>query len=171
MSLLPRNKRDLSTAYFKVLRTACYFFLALGVTALGYVGYVSADSKAFHAVEKGKFAQAIVPQILRVPRDGDVIGEIQVPRLGLDAMVIQGESARNLQRAVGHLSNSAMPGEWGNVALAGHRDTFFRPLRNIRTGDEIRFKTAGGPLSIEWRRLKSSGPGTPKYCNPPRAAT
>jgi len=42
---------------------------------------------------------------------------------------------------VGHLSNSALPGEQGNVALAAHRDTFFRPLRNIRVGDEIKFKT------------------------------
>jgi len=166
MSLLPRNKRDLSTAYFKVLRTACYFFLALGVTALGYVGYVSADSKAFQAVEKGKFAQAIVPQILRVPRDGDVIGEIQVPRLGLDAMVIQGESARNLQRAVGHLSNSAMPGEWGNVALAGHRDTFFRPLRNIRAGDEIRFKTAGGAFKYRVASIEIIGPRDTKVLQP-----
>jgi len=46
-----------------------------------------------------------------------------------------------LRRAVGHLSKSALPGEWGNVALTGHRDTFFRTLRDIRLGDEIKFKT------------------------------
>ena len=73
--------------------------------------------------------------------EGDVIGEIQVPRLGLDAIVVQGDSPANLRRAVGHLSKSALPGEWGNVTLAGHRDTFFRPLRDIRLGDEIVFKT------------------------------
>jgi sortase A len=71
-----------------------------------------------------------------------VIGEIQVPRLGLNVMVVQGDSPANLRRAVGHLSKSALPGEWGNVALAGHRDTFFRPLRDIRLGDEIRFTTS-----------------------------
>jgi sortase A len=73
--------------------------------------------------------------------EGDVIGEIQVPRLGLNAIVVQGDSPANLRRAVGHISYSALPGEWGNVALAGHRDTFFRPLHDIRLGDEIRFKT------------------------------
>jgi sortase A len=57
-------------------------------------------------------------------------------------MVVQGDSPANLRRAVGHLSKSALPGEWGNVALAGHRDTFFRPLRDIRLGDEIRFTTS-----------------------------
>jgi sortase A len=54
-----------------------------------------------------------------------------------------------LRRAVGHLSKSALPGEWGNVALAGHRDTFFRSLRDIRLGDEIRFKTR--ERSFEYR--------------------
>jgi sortase A len=73
--------------------------------------------------------------------EGEVIGEIQVPRLGLKAIVVQGDSPANLKRAVGHLSKSALPGEWGNVALAGHRDTFFRTLRDIRLGDEIKFKT------------------------------
>ena len=57
-------------------------------------------------------------------------------------MVVQGDSPANLRRAVAHLSKSALPGEWGNVALAGHRDTFFRPLRDIRLGDEIRFTTS-----------------------------
>jgi sortase A len=57
-------------------------------------------------------------------------------------MVVQGDSPASLRRAVGHLSKSALPGEWGNVALAGHRDTFFRPLRDIRLGDEIRFTTS-----------------------------
>src|ERR1700736_4685000 len=78
------------------------------------------------------------PQILV---EGDVIGEIQVARLGLNAMVVQGESRVDLRRAVGHIPKSALPGEWGNVVLAGHRDTFSRPLQSIRLGDEIRFKT------------------------------
>ena len=166
MSLLPRTKRRLSPACTKVMRATCYFLFVLGVAALDYVGYVSADSKAFQAVEKEKFTQAIVPQIPRGLREGDVIGEIQVPRLGLDAMVIQGESASNLQRAVGHLSNSAMPGEWGNVALAGHRDTFFRPLRDIRAGDQIRFKTAAGAFKYRVESIEIVGPRDTQVLQP-----
>jgi sortase A len=64
-------------------------------------------------------------------------------------MVVEGESLANLRRAVGHISKSALPGEWGNVALAGHRDTFFRPLSDIRLGDEIRFQTP--EYSFEYR--------------------
>jgi sortase A len=59
-------------------------------------------------------------------------------------MVVQGDSPSILQRAVGHLPGTALPGEAGNVALAGHRDTFFRPLRDIRSGDAITFKTLDG---------------------------
>jgi sortase A len=116
-------------------------FLAFGILALGYAGFVFADTHAYQALELKKFKQAGPLSEPHLLVEGDVIGEIQVPRLGLTAIVVQGDSAATLRRAVGHLSKSALPGEWGNVALAGHRDTFFRPLRDIRLGDEIRFTT------------------------------
>jgi sortase A len=144
----------------------CYLFLALGVAALGYVGYVSADSKAYQAVEKEKFTQTAVTHRAGVLREGDVIGEIQVPRLGLDAMVVQGESASNLRRAVGHISNSPLPGEWGNVALAGHRDTFFRPLRDVRAGDEIRFRTPKETFNYRVELIEIVGPKDTKVLAP-----
>jgi len=125
----------------KILRGTCYLFFAFGIFALGYAGIVFADSHIYQAVEIQKFERTSPPPIPRILAEGDILGELQVPRLGLDAMVVQGDSIADLRRAVGHLSNSAMPGEWGNVALAGHRDTFFRPLRDVRLGDEIRFQT------------------------------
>ena len=166
MNLLPRTKRAFSAAYLKLMRATCYFLLTVGVAALGYVGYVSADSKAYQTVEKEKFTQAIVTHQPAVLREGDVIGEILVPRLGLDAMVVQGDSASNLRRAVAHISNSALPGEWGNVALAGHRDTFFRPLRDIRAGDEIRFRTASGAFEYRVQSIEIVGPRNTKVLEP-----
>ena len=166
MNLLPRTKRRLSAAYTKLMRTACYFLLTLGVAALGYVGYVSADSKAYQAVEKEKFTQAIVTEAPHVLREGDVIGEIQVPRLRLDAMVVQGGTSRNLRRAVAHISNSALPGEWGNVALAGHRDTFFRPLRDVRPGDEIRFRTPRETFAYRVESIEIVGPRDTQVLEP-----
>jgi sortase A len=138
-----RATRAIPSTRAHLLRFACYFFLTLGIFALGYAGFVSADSHAYQALETKKISQAGRFAEPRVLTEGDVIGEIQVPRLGLSAIVVQGESPASLRRAVGHLSKSALPGEWGNVALAGHRDTFFRPLRDIQLGDEIRFKTPG----------------------------
>jgi sortase A len=125
----------------KVLRGACYFFLALGIVALGYAGFVFADSHIYEAVELRELDQAIPPADPHPPANGDALGEIQVPRLGLNVVVIQGESTANLRRGVVHLANSPLPGESGNIALAGHRDTFFRPLRELRLGDQIILKT------------------------------
>jgi sortase A len=59
-------------------------------------------------------------------------------------MVLEGDSAHTLTRGVGHIPGTALPGESGNVGLAGHRDTFFRALRNIRDGDEVVVTTLQG---------------------------
>ncbi len=141
MKRLSQRTKAVSLTITNILRAACYVFLALGILALGYAGFVFADSQAYQALEMEKFKQAGRLSEPHILTEGDVIGEIQIPRLGLNAIVVQGDSPASLRRAVGHLSKSALPGEWGNVALAGHRDTFFRPLRDIRLGDEIRFRT------------------------------
>jgi sortase A len=81
--------------------------------------------------------------------EGDVIGEMEIPRLDLKTIVVQGESPKVLRRAVGHLPETALPGNSGNVALAGHRDSFFRPLRNIQLGDAITIKTPDGEFEYQ----------------------
>ena len=73
-----------------------------------------------------------------------MIGEMKIPRLELKTVVVQGESPKTLRRAVGHILETALPGEPGNVALAGHRDSIFRPLRGIQLGDAITIKTLDG---------------------------
>jgi len=142
MNTLSKATKSMSSTRVRIMRNVCYCFLAFGVLALGYAGFVSADSQRYQALELKKFEQ---PGRLSEPHllvEGEVIGEIQVLRLGMSVMVVQGDSPASLRHAVGHIPKSALPGEWGNVALAGHRDTYFRPLRDIRVGDEIRFKTA-----------------------------
>jgi LPXTG-site transpeptidase (sortase) family protein len=66
---------------------------------------------------------------------------IEIPRIGLSAVVVEGVDSGDLAIAVGHVPGTAAPGEGGNVVLAGHRDTFFRQLREIRRGDAIRLAT------------------------------
>jgi len=141
MNLRSHKTRVVSPALTHILRGACNFLLIFGILAVGYAGFTFADSHAYQASEMKKFKQAGHLSEPHNLAEGDVMGELQVPRLGLDAIVVQGDSLAALRRAVGHLSKSALPGEWGNVVLAGHRDTFFRPLSDIRRGDEIRFKT------------------------------
>jgi LPXTG-site transpeptidase (sortase) family protein len=141
MNSPPNSTKAASSASRNILRGACYFFLAFGILSLGYAGFVFADSDRYQALEIKKFEQQGRLSEPHLLVEGEVIGEIQVPRLGLTAVVVQGDSPATLRHAVGHMAKSALPGEWGNVALAGHRDTLFRPLRGIQVGDEIRFKT------------------------------
>jgi LPXTG-site transpeptidase (sortase) family protein len=87
-------------------------------------------------------------EVLKVPRPkvqvGSVLGRIDIPRIGVSVMVLEGSTSYVFRRAAGHLEGTATPGEPGNVAIAAHRDSFFRPLRNIRSRDLISFSTLTG---------------------------
>ena len=127
-----------------ISRVGSYFFLVVGLLVLGYAAYVVGEAHAYQAYEQSKFEDVGIKEPPAPLVEGGVIGEIQVPRLQLKAIVIQGDSHTILRRAVGHIPETALPGIPGNVVLAGHRDTFFRPLRNIRLGDAITLKTSDG---------------------------
>ncbi|MFN0149340.1 MAG: class D sortase [bacterium] len=83
----------------------------------------------------------LVPSRMPSPERGEPVGRIEIPRIDLSAMVLEGDDARTLRRGVGHLARTPLPGEGGNTCLAGHRDTFFRALKDVRVGDVIRFAT------------------------------
>lgn len=78
------------------------------------------------------------------PAARSMVARIEVPRLRLSAMAREGIDTRTLRGSAGHVPGSALPGEAGNAAFAAHRDTFFRPLRDIRRGDEIEVATPSG---------------------------
>lgn len=92
-------------------------------------------------------APPATPARRRTPLAGPLIGRIDIPRLGVSAIVSEGVDDRTLRRAVGHIPGTALPGHAGNVALAAHRDTFFGPLQWARTGDRIRVRTPDGDVS------------------------
>lgn len=132
-----------------LLRAAYYVFLVGGILGLGYAAYVVVDARAYQAVEESRLSHMSPTQGPRVVAEGDVIGEMKVPRLDLKTIIAQGESPKVLRRAVGHLPKTALPGEPGNVALAGHRDSFFRSLRGIQLGDAITIKTPDGEFDYQ----------------------
>jgi sortase A len=84
------------------------------------------------------------PPDIATPGPQAVIGRLEIPRLKLSVMVREGADEGTLSRAVGHIPGTAFPGKIGNVGLAGHRDTFFRALRNIRADDTIELETTAG---------------------------
>jgi sortase A len=115
-----------------------------GATA-SYAGFV-ADALSLPAPAPPPFA-ALLDFDLTVDRS--ILGRIEIPRIGLKAMIREGVSQRTLALAVGHIPGTAVPGKTGNVGMAGHRDTFFRDLRNVRLGDNIIVTTLDG--SFEYR--------------------
>ena len=84
------------------------------------------------------------PQPAVPPAPMSVIGRIAIPRLHVNVMVREGVTTAALRSAVGHVPSTSLPGQSGNVALAGHRDTFFRPLQGIQKDDKITVETLNG---------------------------
>jgi sortase A len=152
----PAGKKHRRTGAL-TMRGAFYFFLAAGIVALGYASYVVADAHAFQAFEQSKFESASPSPSEANYRAiaGGTIGEVEIPRIGIDAMFVEGDSPKILRRAVGHIAETALPGEQGNVVLTAHRDSFFRPLRNIRQGDAITVKTRAGQYEylVDWTEV------------------
>jgi sortase A len=87
-----------------------------------------------------------------------LIGRLEIPRLRLSAVVIEGIGRTTLRRGVGHIPGTALPGEAGNVGLSAHRDTFFRPLKDLKIKDEIQFSTLKGDFRYEVVSLRVVAP-------------
>jgi sortase A len=73
-----------------------------------------------------------------------MIGRLEIPRVDLSVMVVNGDDDATLQVAAGHLPDTPLPWELGNSAVAGHRDSFFRPLSKIKLHDTMTLKTPHG---------------------------
>lgn len=86
-----------------------------------------------------------------------LIGRIEIPRLHVHAIVEEGVDDKTLRRAVGHVPGTALPGDDGNVALAAHRDTFFRGLKDVEKDDHIQLRTLQGDYDyvVESTRIVS----------------
>ena len=72
---------------------------------------------------------------------GTPVALIEIPRVDVRAMVVEGVDSKSLERAAGHLPGTALPGAPGNSVMAAHRDTLFAGLRHVRLGDLITLRT------------------------------
>ena len=123
--------------------------LLVALAAFGYVAgsvggatlYQDYESRQLDAVLRGTQPAARTSAVTVERR---VLGRLEIPTLGVSTIVREGEDARTLQLAVGHIAGTALPGAAGNMGLAGHRDTFFRRLREIDPGDVIRLVAVEG---------------------------
>lgn len=134
----------------RLLRRSQFGLLAGAIALLGYSGFVLVDTYMFQERESRSFERSIEKLRLNSPGvpppavSNGLIGRIEIARLGLSVMIVEGDDGRTLRRAAGHVPGTALPGQPGNVGITAHRDTFFRPLRNIQTDDVITLTTLQG---------------------------
>lgn len=88
----------------------------------------------------------------------EVLAVLRIPRLHMEAPVLEGTGAFTLNRGVGRIAGTSYPGQGGNIGIAGHRDGFFRPLRNISVGDPIELVTTSGTEVYVVDRLRITSP-------------
>jgi len=89
-----------------------------------------------------------VPHWVPLP-DGALIGRLEIPALNMQLPVREGAGRKTLDVGLGHIRGTAMPGQPGNVGIAGHRDTVFRGLRNIKKDDVIQLQTTLGTYDYQ----------------------
>lgn len=138
----------------RVARRAAAVLAVAGVAVLAWVALTLAWGEPFTAVTAARAQAALREDLARrdeapAPnarafrrglREGEAIGRIVVPRLGLRTVFVEGTSRRDLARGPGHYGITALPGAGGTVAIAGHRTTYLQPFRHLdrlRPGDRI----------------------------------
>ena len=147
--------------------------LWVGATSLSAIVYQVEHSAALervdqvrHRPEAGRVANLVKTTL----EAGTPIGRLEIPRIGLTAVVAEGDDEKTLKLAVGHLPDTPLPWQDGNSALAGHRDSLFRPLRHIQVGDDIHLTTARGTLRYRVTRHTVVDPAELWVLNPSPAA-
>jgi sortase A len=145
-----------------LLRRVQYLFWIAGAMLCGWYAGVLLNQRTFQAEEDRRLEDALrsrrprempaPPAHWSRPAVGSLVGRLEIPRLRLSAIVLEGSDSRTLDLGVGRIPETAEPGESGNLVLSGHRDTFFRPLRGIRAGDRIAMVTRGGSYQyvVDW---------------------
>jgi sortase A len=147
----------------RILLWSHYLLFVAGLCALAYCVIVTMEARRYQAWARERLqkpssdldALATPPNPTELSthaaslrsRGIALVGRVEVPRIHLSAMIADGATPLVLDRAVGHLPGTALPGQAGNTALAAHRDTFFRRLGELESGDVIRITEPGGEYS------------------------
>jgi sortase A len=130
----------------------------------------AADLAAISGVQ-GNTEQALILADRFEPRlqEGHAIGRIQIDRIGLNIVVVQGTDTASLQKGPGHYKVTPIPGQPGTVAIAGHRTTYLAPFRHIndiQDGDEIRIEMPYAGFTYVVEKHEIVDPGAVGIINP-----
>ena len=155
--------------------------LLVAVLALGSYAYAFLDTRIYEHRQNRRLeaalnaqtvpAQALAPVPARETDDleafqepeaepapkaeGELLGRIEIPRIGVSAMILEGVGKKTLRRGAGHIPGTPLPWGTGNVGVAAHRDSFFRGLKDIRKNDTILLKTLEGTFEyrVDWTEV------------------
>ncbi|MEO8096090.1 MAG: class D sortase [Acidobacteriota bacterium] len=153
------------------LRWTQRFLFAGAILMLGYCGFAYGDAWVFQHQAERQLVNLPTQEAgggLPAPGLGSdgLIGRIEILRLGVSVAVVEGTGSRALRRAAGHIEGTALPGQAGNVGISAHRDTFFRPLRNIQRHDSITLATGRGEFHYRVVSTKVVSPEDVAVLNP-----
>jgi sortase A len=164
--MIPGTERQNSpTRSYLLLHWTRNVLFLLGALAISYVGLMSLHARNYQEVANETLSDQIhaagqsdLSPSASAAKEGDVLGRIEIPRLGVMVAILEGTKSRTLRVGVGHIVGTAFPGEPGNIGIAGHRDTYFRALKEIQSGDEIRIQTATGLSRYEVDQVQIVSP-------------
>lgn len=119
--------------------------LFIGLGCLGVYGFFAVEAHWQQAALERELYRPLPTQSAAAPTpakprhlsEGDLFGRLEIPRLNLSVMVMEGDADSILRLGAGHVPGTPL-------AIAGHRDTFFRPLKDIKLDDRIRITTPAG---------------------------
>lgn len=100
------------------------------------------------------------------PASGSVLGRLEISTLDLSVMLLKGTDDWTLNRAVGHIEGTSLPGQEGNLGIAGHRDGFFRCLKDIRKNTTITLTTLDGRYQYRVSSIDIAKPNEVRYLAP-----
>jgi sortase A len=166
------------------LRGAQWMFWLAGALLCAWSAGTYLDARFRQAMEYRRLEEALrergprglpaaPPETPISRKAGSLVGRLEIPRLKLSAMVLEGSDSGTLSLAVGRVPGTADPGQAGNVVLGGHRDTFFRPLRSIRAGDAVTLVTPRDAYRyvVEWTSIVDPANREPLKATPARSLT
>ncbi len=109
----------------------------ISVSMIAYCCFVLLDRRMLQQSRQTQFRNPISTYGTNPVWANKVFGRIEIPSLGISALVVEGTSPSALRHAVAHIEGTGWPGLPGNIGLSANQDSFFRPLRNIRKDDVI----------------------------------
>lgn len=139
-----------------------FFMLIFGVVIILSAGWsILADGLEIASILFNKPSVVISEKqysinnsVINRPSIGEEFATLEIPDLNFKEAIYHGDSDMELRKGIGHFSGSTMPGENGNVIISGHKHTFFRPIENIKVGNEVLVTTNYGTFKYKVSEIK-----------------